>query len=433
VTAKPKSLISIYDNSTDGEQQINQNSLPLVGILGSNRRCQAFRKRLQLSGFPTVIQCDINSHQIDQTNYISFEQFLHQSPSIILITEYFQKNLDDFYSLPKQPLIIDVRQINFTTKSSHLLLSIPDCYQAFGNLSDWEIENGTDRARVSIEQLSPINLIRFIENLNCFSRGIEFIDQYTYNHKQTKPFHNCLFPFLLTTIVLCLSILFSLIEYRNHKTRTYFYRQASSIAASTSITLLSFLFLLRPLIEIVNFFYQKFRPHQHVLVHSKFLQNSLQSRHYLAWYSISFACIHLIFLAFTKNIFNDNIYFYPVLLGLIALVLLSILSFVFFPWISERLQWREYHLLTSHVGSFSLVFAFLHVFFHWKYDYYYYYYHNINEQKDLFQLKFLSIFLPIIVLLTRFILYGILRPIHKIAVNQPQKSREQKSISTVVP
>ncbi|CAF4587344.1 unnamed protein product, partial [Rotaria sp. Silwood1] len=202
ITKKPESLISVYDNSNDGEQQlkqqINQNSLPLIGILGHNQRSQAFFKRLLLSNFPKPILYDRNIDEIDlneKSNYVSYETFCKQSPSIILITDNQINNIEDILndSNNKQQLIIDARELiskYFSKNSSHLLIPIIKSYRAFGNLSNWEIENGTQRIGVAIEQGSPLNLIKFIHDLKCFSRGIYFLDQYSYNSEQIKSFHN---------------------------------------------------------------------------------------------------------------------------------------------------------------------------------------------------------------------------------------------------
>ncbi|CAF4408061.1 unnamed protein product, partial [Adineta steineri] len=174
-------LVSVYDNSNDGEQQqqqqqqqqqINQNSLPLVGILGRNQRSQAFTKRLLLSGFPKPILCDINSNEVDlneKSNYVSYETFYQRSPSIILITDNLINNFDHLLNHNKQQILIDARELIFkynSRVSSPMLLPIPETYRAFGNLSNWEIEHGTDRVPVAVEQLSPIILIKFISQLN---------------------------------------------------------------------------------------------------------------------------------------------------------------------------------------------------------------------------------------------------------------------------
>ena len=152
-------------------------------------------------------------------------------------------------------MLIDARQIYFSKHSSQPLLSpIPGSYRAFGNLSNWEIENGTQRIGVAIEQYSPFDLIKFIYDLNCFSRGIILLNNYSYNNQQIKSLRNCLFPLISTIIIFNFCFLLSMTE---HKYDIYnnssIFRQASSITASTSIAILAFLFLIRPILELVNF------------------------------------------------------------------------------------------------------------------------------------------------------------------------------------
>jgi len=224
-----------------------------------------------------------------------------------------------------------------------------------------------------------------------------------------------------------------MIEYRNNYKNYHYndvlYRQASSITAATSLTLFSLLFLIRPLIELIEFILQKLHKKEEKLSFRwKFLQNWLESRRYLSWYSLSFAFLHFIFLIISKNDLNRKILFYPTLFGIITLIILCILSFVYFPWISERLLWHEYHLLTSYLGPFGLLIAFIHVFVHWKHDYYYYY----TSDKCLFQLKFISMFLPFIVLLLRLILYGLMNPINKL-IRTHQKTIQKKQDTTLLP
>ena len=139
-----------------------------------------------------------------------------------------------------------------------------------------------------------------------------------------------------------------------------------------------------------------------------FIQRWLQSKQHLTWFALSFAFLHLIFLLFSKNDFNQKLFFYPACFGLFTLIFLCILSFVYFPWISERLLWHEYHLLTSYLGPFCLLIAFIHVFIVWKYNYYY------KNDKNLFNLKFLSMILPCMVLLLRMILYGVIGPTNRL-------------------
>lgn len=240
ITQKPKSLISIYDNNP----QQNHSS---IGIIGRNKRSQAFIKRLILSGFTKPILCDINS--TNDSDYLSYETFYEYSPTIILITENLTSNFYDLFPQNRQQLIIDTREVVSKTFSL-----IPGSYQAFGNLSDWEIENGTERIGVAVEQSSPLNLIKFIYDLKCFSRGIIFFDQFSYNNQQRKSFENCLFPFISTLIIFSICFILSLIE---HHTTNFnamgIYRRASSITASTSITLLGLIYLIKPLLKLIEF------------------------------------------------------------------------------------------------------------------------------------------------------------------------------------
>ncbi|CAF2818190.1 unnamed protein product [Rotaria sp. Silwood2] len=407
---KQKSLMSIYDNNL---QQSTTNFQPLVGIIGRSKRSQAFTKRLLLSGFPKPILCDINSSENDRndkSNYVSYETFYQLSPTIVVITDDLTRNFDDLFPQDKSQLIIDARQIYikyFSKKSSRSSLSIPGSYRAFGNLSNWEIENGTKRIGVAIEQFPPLNLVKFIYDLNCFSRGIFFLDQYSYNYEQIKSFRHCLFPFISMTIIFILCFIFSMIEHNDDILNTVLiYHIASSITASTSTLLLVLLFLLRPVFELIEFIYlmllKRQNIHENVTSKLTFIQYLLQSKHYLVWYSLSFALLHMIFLIFSKIDFNSNVFIYGVFFGIFTLILLFIISCVHFPWISERLSWNEYHFLISYVGSFCLLIAFIHVFFHWKFE------------SHTFNLKFLSMILLFSVLILRFIIYGIICPILKL-------------------
>ena len=245
IARKQKSLISIYDNNPQ------QTSNLLVGIIGRNQRSEAFTKRLLLSGLPKPILCDVNSTEINSNNYVSFETFDQFSPNIVLITENLPTNFEDLFPQNKQQLIIDTREI-----SSLILPPIPSSYRAFGNLSNWEIANGTSRIAVAIEQFSPSNLIKFISDLKCFPRGTFFLDQYSYNNQHMRSFRNCLFPLITTGIVFIICLLLSIIEYdQNIHSTVLIYRQGSSITASTSITLLALVFLIRPLLELIEWIY----------------------------------------------------------------------------------------------------------------------------------------------------------------------------------
>ena len=262
---KQKSLVSVYDNSNDGEQPLtkqstNQRSLPLVGILGRNPRSQAFEKRLLLSGFPKPILCDINtfdSNSNGSTNYVAHEIFFQLSPTIILLTDNVTtRNVEQLLHSDQQHLLVDVREMShryFSGNAPNCPSPISGTYRAFGNLSNWEIENGTQRVGVTIEQNAPLNLVKLIRDLNCFPRGVDFVDQYSYASRQIKSFRYCLFPFVATLIVFSLCWICSIIEYRYHS--QWIYRQASSITGSASLTLLALLFLIRPVLESLDLLY----------------------------------------------------------------------------------------------------------------------------------------------------------------------------------
>ena len=202
--------------------------------------------------------------------------------------------------------------------------------------------------------------------------------------------------------------------------------QASSITASASLTLLSMVLLIRPSLELIEFISKK------DYSRLKFAQYYLDSRKYLVWFSLAFAFLHLIFLIFSKNDFNHKFFFYPIVFGIFTLVLLFTISFVYFPWISERLLWREYRLLTSYLAPFCLLIGFIHVFIHWKYQYIY---RNASEN-IFFHLKFLSMILPFLVLLLHFTLYGIIYPIGKLNYNRQKKNKtlaEKTNETTLLP
>jgi len=133
-----------------------------------------------------------------------------------------------------------------------------------------------------------------------------------------------------------------------------------------------------------------------------FIRRWFQSRRYLAWYAMVFALLHIVFIIFSKIDFNSKLLIYGFFFGIFSLILLSILSYVHFPWISERLLWNEYHFVTAYLGPFCLLISFIHVGLNWK------------SNSNLFNIKLLSITLPLIVLILRFIIYGIIHPILKL-------------------
>ncbi|CAF1636917.1 unnamed protein product [Adineta ricciae] len=418
INQKQKSLISVYDNNL--QHQCTSKNYPLVGIIGQNKRSQAFRKRLLLSGFPSPILCDINSDSAE-SNYISYELFYELSPTIILITDDLTINFEDLFPQTKQQLVIDTRELSpsyFSRKARALpFSSIPGSYRAFGNLSDQEIEHGTQRARVAIEEYSPSNLIAFIYSLNCFPRGIDILEHETYNHTQRKLIGNCLFPLLATVFVFTLCLIISATE---HST-DLIYRQAGSITAATSITLLALLYLIRPLLDMTELIYSWILKSQNLqkntLPNLRFLHQCFQSQNYLIWYSLAFALLHLVFLMFSKLDLTSNMSVNSFFFGLFTMVALCILSCVHFPWISEHLLWKEYHFLTSHLGLFCLLFAVIHpTILHW------------NSTSGAFDLKAFSLILPMFVLILRLIIYGLIYPIQKL-IQWTKQRQNQTSIT----
>ena len=150
-----------------------------------------------------------------------------------------------------------------------------------------------------------------------------------------------------------------------------------------------------------------------------FTQQWLQSRHYFVWYSLTFALLHILFFIFSKIDFNSKLFMYGFFLGILTFILLSILSYVHLPWISERLLWSEYHFLTSYLGPFSLLIAFIHVFIHWLYE------------KHLLNFKFFILILSFIVLILRFIIYGIIYPTLKLIRWIRTRQFEHSSLSNI--
>lgn len=130
----------------------------------------------------------------------------------------------------------------------------------------------------------------------------------------------------------------------------------------------------------------------------KCLEEWLECRGYFAWYSFSFACLHLLFLFFSRIDSNLTLFIVAFILGMISFICLTIVASVHLPWISERLLWKEYHLFSSSLGVIGLILSFLHVFLHWT---------MISETWNL---KFFSMILPLLVLILRFIIYGLIHP-----------------------
>ena len=154
----------------------------------------------------------------------------------------------------------------------------------------------------------------------------------------------------------------------------------------------------------------------------KFIRRWLQGRDRLAWFSLCFALLHVLFLLLAQLDLNGSTTSLSgVFLGVVALILLVIFSLAHLPWMSEGLVWREYHFLTSSLPPLGLLVAFIHVFLHW---------HNAltKLERRWFTLKFISLILPTFVLILRLILYGIIRPCSRL-IRYVEKRRINKSKS----
>lgn len=130
------------------------------------------------------------------------------------------------------------------------------------------------------------------------------------------------------------------------------------------------------------------------------VQRCLHSQRYLAWYSLSFALLHLTFLPFCQRDLNARFIACAFILGVISLILLYILACAHLPWASDRILWVEYHFLTSYVGLFCLLLASAHlIILHAK--------ANVSS----FSLKTFALVLALTVLILRLVVYGMIYPI----------------------
>ena len=427
VTPKQKSLISIYDNPLEIPSVVA--SLPSVAILGGNKRAQAFEKRLLFAGFAKPLLCDVNSKE--RLDSISLEAVQQSWPTIVLITEDVPSEVRGFLDQNRQALVIDAREV--TTKSSPIILG---SHRAFGNFSDREISQGSDRVGVAIEHASPVDLIQFLDQFNCSSRGIVRLDPYSYTSLHRRSFPDCLFPFLFAALTFSFYVILSMLE---HKDQTMdntqlISRQASSMTASTSLTLLAVAFLPRPISELSELlhaiaptpgkieeisFNESSLDFSGLLHRSTALERWLQARAYLAWYSFSFACLHLLFLSFSHLHSTSTLFIVAFFFGLSSWISLTIFAAVQLPWISERLLWKEYYLFTSSLGPLCLLLSFAHVLLHW----------SLNS--DVFTLKFFSLLLPLVVLILRLMISGIVRPGVKLIHWRRRRSAKREATVSV--
>ena len=146
---------------------------------------------------------------------------------------------------------------------------------------------------------------------------------------------------------------------------------------------------------------------------STFIQFWLNCRSLLVWHSFGCACLHLIFLIFSRIDSNFTLFLVGFFIGCVSWICLAILSSVYLSWISERLHWKEYRFLTSYFGPFCLLLAFLHVLFHWTFD------------SDVFNIKLVSMILPLVTLILRFTVYGMIRPLLAMIVESTPKQNNR--------
>ena len=252
-------MVSVYDNFTENcaLHSSPAHALPIVCILGRNPRALAFNKRLLLSGFPRPILYDPHSIEAEtdaKKGDLSYEAFDRMLASIILIADDVTIDLRSFSQHNRTPLIIDARQVvSQNHQPLRSLTLIPSSYRAFGNLSNREIEHGTQRVGVAIEQSSPMNLIEFVYDLHSFPRGIYFLDSFSYTNLRMRSLHNCLLPLISALVIFLLCVLLSALEPADDVDSTRrIYRQASSVTACTGFTLLSLVFLMKPIFECVE-------------------------------------------------------------------------------------------------------------------------------------------------------------------------------------
>ncbi|CAF1050877.1 unnamed protein product [Didymodactylos carnosus] len=460
--SEQKSLISVYDNSNE------ERTIGLIGY--RNKRTIAFAKRLVRYGFSPILTDTnenttlIKSDATDHIQYVpnnAFRQSIQTAPIVIIA----EQPHGDIQHLIDGKLVIDSidyglkRRFLFNKHSEQQTSSTKTFFlnqsrttsviRAFGNISTWEIEHGTFRhAPVYIQQQPDVSsttfqrLLKFIHDLN-FS-GTRIMNEYDYNNiLNQRSFHGCVFPLITTLLVFGLALLVVVIQCSRYeeanqynlnaikRTRDFFFsnnnhtsiifRKASSVTGTVSLNLLAILYLIRPILELIDFLFSQQRriSRKKIVQHEKsitsfngfgylnFVQRWLHSRRYLAWYSLTFALLHLLFLIFSQENFSQNHWHIPsFFIGVIAIILLSILAIVYTPWTNERLLWNEWRIIVSYVGPLAFLLGFIHTLLllvkQW------------NLYSNLFNLTFISLLLPLCVIIVRIIVYAIIYPIMKL-------------------
>ena len=363
-----QSSISIYDNSN------NNSSNSFIGIVGDNDRARAFEKLLISSSFSTPIRCD------------SIETYRKFDPSILIVTDEISLKFEFDRT---RTFLIDARRISTPL--------IDGSFRAFGNLSNSEIEKGTNRIAVAIESNSPETLSEFIVKLRRFPRGILRLDSFSYENLRRKPFENSILPLILSLIFVVFYSIVSIFEYKNEFFHSRLvYRQISSVSAATSLTLFAVRLLAEPIDEFVQLIHWTFFQRR-----NEILKFWLNSRLFLVVFSFVFAYFHLIFLLFSRLDSNSILFLVAFLLGLFSLIGLTIVFVVNFPSISERLVSFEFVFLNSFLSLVVLFLSFLHVFLHWA------------LVSDMFNVKFVSMICPLIFFVFRSMIFVLISPIIK--------------------
>ncbi|CAF1472351.1 unnamed protein product [Didymodactylos carnosus] len=408
--SEQKSLISVYDNSNE------ERTIGLIGY--RNKRTIAFAKRLVRYGFSPILTDTnenttlIKSDATDHIQYVpnnAFRQSIQTAPIVIIA----EQPHGDIQHLIDGKLVIDSidyglkRRFLFNKHSEQQTSSTKTFFlnqsrttsviRAFGNISTWEIEHGTFRhAPVYIQQQPDVSsttfqrLLKFIHDLN-FS-GTRIMNEYDYNNiLNQRSFHGCVFPLITTLLVFGLALLVVVIQCSRYeeanqynlnaikRTRDFFFsnnnhtsiifRKASSVTGTVSLNLLAILYLIRPILELIDFLFSQQR---------RISQNFSQNH----WHIPSF------------------------FIGVIAIILLSILAIVYTPWTNERLLWNEWRIIVSYVGPLAFLLGFIHTLLllvkQW------------NLYSNLFNLTFISLLLPLCVIIVRIIVYAIIYPIMKL-------------------
>ncbi len=106
------------------------------------------------------------------------------------------------------------------------------------------------------------------------------------------------------------------------------------------------------------------------------------------------------------------------LLGVLAIVTMSILAVASIPAVGNLLNWREWQFIQSKLGTFTLLLAIGHVFAmatpRWI---------NIGFVETLFSIGFPTVIFPVITILLKFILF---LPCFSLPINRIRRGEDRK-------